>query len=181
MNNNPTVSVVMATYNGEKYISEQIDSILGQSYPVYELVIQDDCSTDSTLAIAEDYARRYPNVKVFENQRKFLEQHDKDTKANILKRTFRMHRPNEAYLSDVTYLNYGNNQTAYGSAVIDAVTGKLTGFVLSEHNDLALADSTLEWLKIASYSHKALFHTDQGSLYMSDQFQRKLKKMDMSE
>ena len=69
MNKNPTVSVVMATYNGEKYIREQIDSILGQSYPVYELVIQDDCSTDSTLAIAEDYARRYPNVKVFENQR----------------------------------------------------------------------------------------------------------------
>ena len=63
MNKNPTVSVVMATYNGEKYIREQIDSILGQSYPVYELVIQDDCSTDSTLAIAEDYARRYPNVK----------------------------------------------------------------------------------------------------------------------
>ncbi|MGF2525883.1 IS3 family transposase, partial [Ralstonia pseudosolanacearum] len=101
----------------------------------------------------------------------------RNRKANILKRTFRMHRPNEAYLSDVTYLNYGNNQTAYGSAVIDAVTGKLTGFVLSDHNDLALADSTLDWLKIASYSHKALFHTDQGSLYMSDQFQRKLKKM----
>ena len=116
---------------------------------------------------------RQPSV----NRKAARELMERNRKANILKRTFRMHRPNEAYLSDVTYLNYGNNQTAYGSAVIDAVTGKLTGFVLSEHNDLALADSTLEWLKIASYSHKALFHTDQGSLYMSDQFQRKLKKM----
>ena len=102
---------------------------------------------------------------------------ERNRKANILKRTFRMHRPNEAYLSDVTYLKYGNNQTAYGSAVTDAVTGKLAGFVLSEHNDLALADSTLEWLKISPYSHEALFHTDQGSLYMSDQFQGKLEKM----
>ena len=116
---------------------------------------------------------RQPSV----NRKAARELMERNRKANILKRSFRMHRPNEVYLSDVTYLKYGNNQTAYGSAVIDAVTGKLTGFVLSEHNDLALADSTLEWLKIASYSHKALFHTDQGSLYMSDQFQRKLKKM----
>ncbi len=46
----PTVSVVMATYNGEKYIREQIDSILNQSYPICELIIQDDCSTDSTAS-----------------------------------------------------------------------------------------------------------------------------------
>ena len=116
---------------------------------------------------------RQPSV----NRKAARELMERNRKANILKRTFRMHRPNEVYLSDVTYLKYGNNQTAYGSAVIDAVTGKLAGFVLSDHNDLALADSTLEWLKICPYNHKALFHTDQGSLYMSDQFQRKLKKM----
>lgn len=64
-----TVSVVMATYNGEKYLREQIDSILNQTYPVYELIIQDDCSTDNTVAIARDYAKLYPVIKVFENQR----------------------------------------------------------------------------------------------------------------
>lgn len=68
-NHNPTVSVVMATYNGEQYIREQIDSILRQSYPILELIIQDDCSTDSTLSIAKEYARTHDNVKVFENEK----------------------------------------------------------------------------------------------------------------
>lgn len=63
-----TISVVMATYNGEEFIREQIDSILNQTYPVHELIIQDDGSTDRTVAIANDYAQRYPVVKVFVNQ-----------------------------------------------------------------------------------------------------------------
>lgn len=64
-----TVSVVMATYNGEKYIREQIDSILSQTYPIYELIIQDDGSIDETVAIAKEYARRNPVVKVFVNEK----------------------------------------------------------------------------------------------------------------
>jgi len=42
------VSVVMCTYNGEKYLKEQLDSILNQTYPIYEIIIQDDASTDRT-------------------------------------------------------------------------------------------------------------------------------------
>lgn len=68
MKKHQSISVVIATYNGEKYIREQIDSILNQTYPIYELIIQDDCSTDNTVSIAKDYAKRYPVVKVFENQ-----------------------------------------------------------------------------------------------------------------
>lgn len=63
----PTVSVVMATYNGEKYIREQIDSILNQSYPIHELIIQDDCSTDSTPDICREYEAKHHNVHFFEN------------------------------------------------------------------------------------------------------------------
>lgn len=67
-NDNPTVSVVMATYNGEKYIREQIDSILNQSYPIYELIIQDDCSTDSTPDICQKYEKDYSNVHFYRNE-----------------------------------------------------------------------------------------------------------------
>lgn len=56
------VSVVMATYNGEKYIREQIDSILAQTYPIYEIIIQDDCSTDRTAEIIKEYSRRIPFI-----------------------------------------------------------------------------------------------------------------------
>lgn len=38
------ISVVMATYNGEQFIKEQLESIINQTYPIYEIVIQDDCS-----------------------------------------------------------------------------------------------------------------------------------------
>lgn len=53
---NPLVSVAMTTYNGEKCLKEQIDSILNQSYKNIELVICDDCSTDGTWGILQEYA-----------------------------------------------------------------------------------------------------------------------------
>jgi len=68
MDTKKTVSVVMATYNGEEYIREQIESIVAQTYPIYELIIQDDCSTDSTVAICREYAERYPFIRVFVNE-----------------------------------------------------------------------------------------------------------------
>ena len=48
---NPTVAVVMCTYNGEKYLREQMDSILAQTYPIHEIIVQDDRSTDGTMAL----------------------------------------------------------------------------------------------------------------------------------
>lgn len=49
------ISVAMATYNGEKYIVEQLDSIRKQSRPVDEVIIFDDCSNDSTVQIVEEF------------------------------------------------------------------------------------------------------------------------------
>lgn len=51
------VVVLMSTYNGEKYIKEQIDSILDQKNVDVELIIRDDGSSDRTLAILEDYSK----------------------------------------------------------------------------------------------------------------------------
>jgi len=55
-----TVSVVMATYNGQEYLSEQLESILGQTRPPDELVIGDDGSSDRTLEIIGDFVRSAP-------------------------------------------------------------------------------------------------------------------------
>lgn len=52
------VSVVMATYNGEEYIVEQLDSIINQSYPVDEIIICDDKSTDRTVGVITEYISR---------------------------------------------------------------------------------------------------------------------------
>ena len=68
MKSEQAISVVMCTYNGERYLREQLDSIFSQTLPPAEVVVQDDGSTDSTPAILEEYARRYPNLRVFHNE-----------------------------------------------------------------------------------------------------------------
>ena len=65
-----TVSVILASYNGEKYIKEQIDSILAQTYPIYEILIGDDGSADNTMSILNDYACKYGNIKIISSNGK---------------------------------------------------------------------------------------------------------------
>ncbi len=59
----PVVSVYTITYNHEKYIAESIDSFLIQEtdFP-FEIVIGEDCSTDGTRKIIEEYVEKYPNI-----------------------------------------------------------------------------------------------------------------------
>ena len=52
-------SVIMATYNGEKYITEQLDSIRNQTLPPDEVIICDDCSSDNTRTIINEYISKY--------------------------------------------------------------------------------------------------------------------------
>ena len=49
------VQILLSTYNGEEYIREQLDSILGQSYPDVDILIRDDGSTDDTFVILKEY------------------------------------------------------------------------------------------------------------------------------
>ena len=49
------VAILLSTYNGEKYLREQIDSILAQTYDNFELIVRDDGSKDSTVEIVKEY------------------------------------------------------------------------------------------------------------------------------
>ena len=59
------VQVLLSAYNGEKYLREQLDSILSQQYKNITLLIRDDGSTDGTLDILEEYKRNYENVAYY--------------------------------------------------------------------------------------------------------------------
>ena len=63
------VSVVMCTYNGEKFLRPQIDSILSQTWSNLELVIVDDVSSDDTVMIIDEYSRKDSRVKYFVNEK----------------------------------------------------------------------------------------------------------------
>ena len=67
MNDKALVSIALCTYNGEAYLREQLDSIVNQSYPAIELIAVDDCSSDNTLNVLQEYAAKYPFIKVFVN------------------------------------------------------------------------------------------------------------------
>jgi len=56
----PAITICMATYNGEKFLPEQMDSIISQSNQDWQLLIRDDGSDDDTVSIVEEYASRLP-------------------------------------------------------------------------------------------------------------------------
>ncbi|MCU0323414.1 MAG: glycosyltransferase family 2 protein [Chitinophagaceae bacterium] len=66
--NNPLVSIAMATYNGAKYIEEQLQSIIQQTYSNLEIVIVDDCSKDNTVETIEHYQEQYPFIRLYINE-----------------------------------------------------------------------------------------------------------------
>ncbi|HVF97017.1 MAG TPA: glycosyltransferase, partial [Flavisolibacter sp.] len=66
--NEPLISIVLCTYNGEKYLQQQIESLLGQTYPRFEIIIADDCSTDSTRTLLEQWRNHEKFTLLFNKQ-----------------------------------------------------------------------------------------------------------------
>lgn len=63
------LSVAMCTYNGSRFIKDQLNSIIEQSRPVNEIIICDDCSTDNTIEIINDYINKYPGlIQLYQNK-----------------------------------------------------------------------------------------------------------------
>jgi glycosyltransferase involved in cell wall biosynthesis len=63
-----TVSVIIPNYNHAEYLKQRIESILNQTYTDFELIILDDCSTDKSLEIIEDYTKRFPSIRSYRNE-----------------------------------------------------------------------------------------------------------------
>lgn len=65
---NALVSIALCTYNGEKYLIEQLDSILNQTYTSLEIIVVDDLSKDNTLAILNSYQLKDQRIKIIRNE-----------------------------------------------------------------------------------------------------------------
>ena len=66
---NKKIDILMATYNGEKYLAEQLDSIINQTYHNWNLLIRDDSSTDRTLEIIQDYQKKDNRIKLLKDNK----------------------------------------------------------------------------------------------------------------
>ena len=64
------VVIMLSTYNGEKYLSEQLDSLVNQTYKNIEILIRDDGSKDNTVSIIEKYMKKYKNIRFIKGENK---------------------------------------------------------------------------------------------------------------
>lgn len=62
------VSIILPVYNGERFLKESIDSVINQTYTNWELLILDDCSTDSTSVISKEYAKKDSRISYYRNE-----------------------------------------------------------------------------------------------------------------
>ena len=61
-----TLSIALCTYNGSKFLREQLQSLANQTLQPFEVVITDDCSTDDTISIIEEFSNQL-NIRIFIN------------------------------------------------------------------------------------------------------------------
>ena len=64
----PKISVILPTYNGERWLAESIKSVIDQTEHNWELIIVNDCSKDNTLKIAQSFAERDKRIFVISNE-----------------------------------------------------------------------------------------------------------------
>lgn len=68
MHSKRTLSVIVPNYNHAHYISEALQAILDQSHQPLEVIVIDDASTDNSVAVIEEFARKYPIVRLYRNE-----------------------------------------------------------------------------------------------------------------
>ena len=93
---------------------------------------------------------------------------------NLLKRNFFALESNKKYVSDLTYL-YGRECVKYLSLIEDLFNGEIVAWKISDHPDEELCENTLDLLAVERNLKGAIFHTDQGSTYLSPKFKEKIK------
>lgn len=123
----PRVSIVMPVYNGEQYLKESIESILSQTFQDWELWLVNDCSTDSSPQIMEEYTKRDPRVHMLSN----LENQKLPRTLNI---GFR-HAGGE-------YLTWTSDDNRYKESAIERMVQ-----ALEENPSYGMAYSSMEYLQ----------------------------------
>ena len=152
-----------------------------QVYMIMSKITGKQFSVHRIRRLMQKYGIRTTIRRPSKNRKAMKELIERNRKSNLLMRRFKLHRPNEVRLTDVTYLDYGEDKRAYGSASMDPVTGRLICFIISENNDLQLALDTLKAMDEYPAKNGAILHSDQGMLYMTDRFQKAVVERELTQ
>ena len=94
----PLVSILMTSYNAEKYIGTAIESVLASTYTHLELIVVDDVSKDSTASIAESYQQKDKRVKVYRNESNLGDYPNRNKAASLAKGKYIKYVDGDDYL-----------------------------------------------------------------------------------
>ncbi len=134
-----SIDILMAAYNGEGYVADQIESILRQSSPGWTLTVRDDCSTDRTFAIVREYAERHPD-RIIAQQRA---ENSGSAKQNFLEMLLGSRAPYVMFSDDDDV--WLDDKIAVTAAKMQAMERDFgVGTPLLVHTDLTVADRDLD-------------------------------------
>lgn len=157
-----TVAICMAVYNGEKYISEQISSVLGQTYKNWILFIRDDGSSDNTVSIAEDFAVRYPDQIVLVKDN--CQAHSSKKNFSCVLKFVKENYPQLRYFMFSDQDDFWKERKVQISAEKILESEKKYGRVpILVHTDLEVVDSGLNTLGDSFFAYRSL-HPEEKSL-----------------
>jgi glycosyltransferase involved in cell wall biosynthesis len=144
------ISIAMATYNGEKYITEQIDSILKQTYQDFELIICDDCSNDSTWNILKKYEEKDNRIHCHQNSKNLgLNRNFEKAISLCIGEYIALSDQDDIWTSDHLELllqNIGNNLICCGDSLLVNEDGKELYKCSDMYENLSLIDTPLKKL-----------------------------------
>ena len=105
--------------------------------------------------------------------------HGKPVANNTLNRQFIVESPNKVWVSDITYINY-NKGTLYLAVIIDLYSRKVIGWQLADHMRATLVGDAIDIAVARRGTLPELFHSDQGSQYVSELVESKLSQVEIS-
>lgn len=152
--NEDTVAIIMATYNGEKYISKQIESIIHQTYSNWILFIRDDGSTDNTREIMNKYKLKYADKIVIIDDKSLSGGSSKKNFASILKWVSNMYCFNYYMFCDQDDY-WINTKIEVSIQRVKNVEENYDGPILV-HTDLKVVDKNLNILGESFINYRAL-------------------------
>jgi len=145
------ISILLASYNGENYIAEQIESLLAQTEKDFKLFIRDDKSTDETFSIAQGYERKYPG-KIFAMQNS---ENTGGAKRNFIKMMIE-HKDEYVMLCDQDDVWLPDKIEKSLEKIREMEEYYGTSMPILVHTDLKVVD---EGLNVISHSYEAMANT----------------------
>jgi len=150
MNDTPVIEILLGTYNGEKYLREQLKSLIEQDYPNIRILVGDDASTDSTPNILKSFQEKYPDkiqLVFFKNN------------YGIVKNFSRL-----LELSEAPYLMLADQDDLWFPDKVSKTWEKMQALEakwgsekpLLVHTDAEVVDNKLELIAASNWEHQGL-------------------------